>query len=589
MDTPQYEKALTSNDVFISGTFRKFLLPTILSLLGGTICNFSDGIIVGNIMGAKGLSVMGIVTPVFFIFTTLGSLIGVGGAALAAVREGREDFNGVNRLYTLSLVMMLITGFAVSALGFIFLDPLLTLLGAQGEARQLAREYCLYFIPGAWTTMLLYIPLNFFRITGRPGIGAVMFGIMAVSNIGLCLFFMLSLNMGMRGVALGTVLGTTIALLYSLVRFFDKKTVLRLCGFKSEIKSIPLILSSGSPMALTNLLSVLRTLFYNRLLLTLLGAEGVTVFAVLTNVNTFTLAILSGVSQTLVPLTGVFYGEMDTQSVRLVMKTAVRWGMRLVSGTALLIILLWKPICLMFGLNDVSLFTEARFALIMFGISLLPAMLSNLFQFHYMTIRAVWLANIISFCRGFALPALISLAVSFVGSHGVWAGIPAGELLAIPVFLMAAKMVAGKKGLSMPLLLDESESSNGRVIAFSVENSVDAIMDASQKISEFCEVNELDEKRSMLISLSIEELLLSIKDNALGDDETESMDVRLFVTDKDVIMRIRNGGREFDPIRFFEANPDDIALSLGIQMIITSAKDVRYMRTLGVNNLTVQI
>ena len=589
MDSYENDRSLRSNDVFISETFRKFLFPTILSLLGGTICNFSSGIIVGNILGKQGLAVMSIVTPVFFVFTTLGSLFGVGGAALAAIRVGREDMDGVNRLFTLTLTLIVAVGFLVSALGIILLEPLLTILGAQGQIRDLAREYCLYFIPGAWTTMLLYIPLNFFRITGKPGMGARMFGVMAVSNIGLTLYFMLSLDMGMKGVALGTVLGTTIALLYSLTGFLKKDSPLRLSGFISELHTIPTLIVTGSPMALTNLLNILRTLFYNRILILLLGVGGVTVFSVIASVNTFTLAILSGVSQTLVPLTGVFYGERDTQSVRLVMKTAIRWGTSLAAVAALAVVLLWKPICLMFGLNDSSLFNEARFALIMFGLSLIPAMISNLYQFHYMTIRVVWLANTISICRCLALPAVFSILVSLMNPHGVWTGLLLGEIFTVPVFLLSTKIYGRKKELTSALLLDEREEAEGRVIAFSVANTVDAVMEASQKISEFCETNELDAKRSMLISLSIEELLLSIIDHAFTEGESNSIDIRLFVTDEDVIMRIRNGGREFDPIRFFEANPDDIEMSLGIQMIVTSAKDVRYLRTLGVNNLTVLI
>lgn len=580
---------LQGNDIFISDTFRCFLFPTILSLLGGTICNFSDGIIVGNLLGADGLAAMSIVTPVFFIFTTLGSLIGVGGATLASVRIGQNDMDGVNRLFSLSLSLMLLTGIVFSALGMIFLQPLLTFLGAEGSIRALAEDYCRYFIPGAWTTMLIYIPLNFFRITGRPGLGAWMFGAMALGNIVLSLLLMLPMGMGIGGVALGTVLGTTLALLISLKGFLDKGAQLRLCSFGSELKTIPALLSTGSPMALTNLLTVLRTLLYNRLLLYMIGTAGVTVFAVLSNVNTFALAILSGVSQTLAPLTGVFYGERDTQSVKRVMSVAARWGLCLIGGFALLLILLWKQVCFAFGVTDPELFSSARLALSLFAVSLLPAMLSNLFQFHFMTIRVVWLANVISVCRCMALPLLSSLLLAQITPMGIWGGFLLGEVLTIPVFLSFAAVTAKKKKLCAPLLLDEHDKREGKAIAFSVLSNTDAVMEASEKISDFCEKNDLDPKRSMLISLSLEELLISTIDHAFDDQRGESMDVRLLVSGEDIIMRIRNGGREYDAIRYFNEHPDDIDECLGIQMIVAGARNVQYTRTLGVNNLTVLI
>lgn len=590
MDNEQSQtraEELRGNDIFIADTFRLFLFPTILSLLGGTICNFSGGIIVGNIMGAQGLAAMSIVTPVFFIFTTLGSLFGVGGATLASIRVGQGDMEGVNRLFSISLFLVLSLGALASLLGMIFLEPLLDFLGAEGELRELSREYCLYFIPGAWTTMLLYIPLNFFRITGKPGIGAWMFAVMAASNIALSLLFMLVLDMGIKGIALGTVLGTSLALLYSLKGFFAKDSQLRLKRFGAELKTIPSLVATGSPMALTNLLTVLRTLLFNRLLLTLMGTGGVTVFAVLSNVNTFSLAILSGVAQTLAPLTGVFYGERDTQSAKRVIAVAARWGLLLTAGFALLLVLLWQPVCLMFGMDDPALFSSARLALTLFGVSLLPAMLNNLYQFHYMTIGRVWLANVISVCRTFALPLLCALGLSLLSPLALWGGFPAGELLTIPVFLLLSSLCARKKGLSCPLLLDERDSREGKAIAFSVKSSVDAVMEASEKISAFCEGNELDPKRSMLISLSLEELLLSTAEHAFENAEDGSMDVRVLVSGEDVIMRIRNGGREFDPIRFFEENPDNIDECLGLQMIVAGARNVKYTRTLGVNNLTV--
>ncbi len=589
MENGRTSQPLRDNNVFISETFRKFLLPTILSLFGGTICNFSSGIIVGNVMGARGLAAMGIVTPVFFIFTTLGSLLGVGGATLASIRVGRDDMQGVNRLFSLSLFLIVLIGFLASAVGMLAMEPLLTILGAQGETRQLAREYCRYFLPGAWTTMLLYIPLNFFRITGKPSMGAWMFGIMAVFNISLSLLFMIPLKMGIKGVALGTVLGTAAALLFSLKGFFSKDSTLRLCSFKSELKTIPSLMATGSPMALTNLLTVLRTVFFNRLLMAALGMGGVSVFALLSNVNTFALAILSGVAQTLAPLTGVFFGERDTRSARRVMSVAARWGLMLAAVFAVLLVLLWKPVCLMFGLNDPELFSSARLALVLFGISMLPAMLNNLYQFHYMTIRIVWLANLISICRCFLLPLLIAALLAVASPVAVWGGFPLGELLTIPVLLICARLYSKKHGLSLVLLLDDRDMKNGRALAFSVLNSVDAVMEASEKISEFCAQNELDPKRTMLISLSLEELLLSVSDHAFNDGDMGSMDVRLFVTDEDVILRIRNGGRQFDPIRFFENNPENIDECLGIQMIVNGARSVKYTRALGVNNLTVLI
>ncbi|NLV86983.1 MAG: hypothetical protein GX025_07175 [Clostridiales bacterium] len=532
---------------------------------------------------------MGIVSPVFFVYTSLGSLIGVGGAALSSRRLGRDDHEGVSRLFSLSLALMLVVGLLVTVGALVFLEKLLDILGAQGEIRSAARDYCLYFIPGAITTMLLYIPLNFFRITGKPNIGVWMFGIMALGNICFSLVFLLVFDMGMGGIGLSAVLSNLAALLYSLHGFFKKDSYLRLVSFKSEIKTTGELLATGSPMALTNLFTVLRTLLYNRLLLSILGLGGLAVFTVLANVNTFALSILLGVSQTIIPLTGVFFGEKDYVSIRHVMGASLRWGLFLATAFGLALAVFWKSICHIFGLYDESLFQSAMFAIFMFALSMPFAMVTNLYQFHFMTIGVLWFSNLISACRCLILPLAASLFLSKVSPLAVWAGIPAGEALTVLLTLAVSYIYGKKRGLSRLLLLNEEDEKNSRSIAFSVKNDTDSIINASEKISEFSAVNKIDEKRAMFISLALEELLLSISQNAFEDHDEGYMDVRLLSGTDHVILRIRNGGREFDPISFYESNPDNMEESLGIKMVAASARDIKYTRTLGVNNLSVLI
>ena len=73
------------------------------------------------------------------------------------------------------------------------------------------------------------------------------------------------------------------------------------------------------------------------------------------------------------------------------------------------------------------------------------------------------------------------------------------------------------------------------------------------------------------------------------------MDVRIFVDDE-IILRIRNRGKLFNPIDYYyesQENEDelDFAMSdaLGIEMISKAAKSVYYKSTFGINNLTVVI
>ena len=135
---------------------------------------------------------------------------------------------------------------------------------------------------------------------------------------------------------------------------------------------------------------------------------------------------------------------------------------------------------------------------------------------------------------------------------------------------------------------------NGSFIAFVVKTTVEDISDKVKRIGEFCEKNNLNIKEKTLVMLSMEEMMMSIKDHCFEGEVDEVMDVRIFVDDE-IILRIRNRGKLFNPIDYYESQEKedelDFAMSdaLGIEMISKAAKSVYYKSTFGINNLTVII
>lgn len=109
----------------------------------------------------------------------------------------------------------------------------------------------------------------------------------------------------------------------------------------------------------------------------------------------------------------------------------------------------------------------------------------------------------------------------------------------------------------------------------------------------------------MLIYLSLEEMLVSIKENCFPEDETQTISIRILLTPEkpDIILRIRSGGAPFNPIDYYERHRTETVStgeldeldglleglddSLGIAMIVAAAPVVDYKTTFGVNNLTI--
>lgn len=124
---------LRDSGQFISDTFRRALLPAILSIGGVMASTLANSLIAGNLLGHETLAVLSIANPVYFVFATIGSLAGAGASSLAAWCIGRDDREGCDAAVTLAALLSLGVSLALAVLGSLFMEPLLGILGTSSE------------------------------------------------------------------------------------------------------------------------------------------------------------------------------------------------------------------------------------------------------------------------------------------------------------------------------------------------------------------------------------------------------------------------------------------------------------------------
>ena len=229
---------MKDNNYLIIKSFQGYLVPSILAILGGNISFMVDHIIAGRVLGSGALAAMSLVNPLFFLLTTIGTLICVGSSTMASICLGKEDRLTANKLFTLAAVLVLSCGALISIGGFILLSPVVNLMSGSQELRSMIYDYCRGLIPGSIFIMAVYLPLNFFRIEGRGYLGMMMFLIMALLNIALDIFFTVVMGMGMFGLALATVLSSLIAISAVFPFLFIKGGGYR---FVSIVKSVRMV------------------------------------------------------------------------------------------------------------------------------------------------------------------------------------------------------------------------------------------------------------------------------------------------------------------------------------------------------------
>ena len=143
---------LENNNYFVKHTLNKYLIPTIISLLGSTMITFVNSLLTGNMYGKEALAAMNLVNPITFIFAMFGCLISIGGATGASIAMGKEEDAQVNAYATLSLLLSVAVPLIFSTVGILFFEPLMGLLGARGALFEAAAGYGRVMLAGGLFT-----------------------------------------------------------------------------------------------------------------------------------------------------------------------------------------------------------------------------------------------------------------------------------------------------------------------------------------------------------------------------------------------------------------------------------------------------
>ena len=623
---------LRDSDRFISNTFKKALPPAIASIGGVMASTLANSLIAGNLLGGNSLAVLSIVNPIYFVFATIGSLAGAGASSMAAWCIGRDDKKGCNAAVTFAAILSLLFSFLLAVLGVIFLNPLVSMLGAEGELLEPAASYAAIYLFSGIGIAGIYPPYFLLKLEGRHRVSMALFVGLAIGCVGLELLCVEILEMGLNGVAWGCTIANVATAVIGWAILLGKKSSFRLSP-PSHIKgSAVRMMMAGSPAALNNLCSVLRTVALNLAIASLAGKIGLSAFSIISMASNLSLIFINGLTQTTGPFVGVFTGEHDNVSLKQLEKQALKIGLCLILPAAAVLAVFAVPFCRLFGVSDSETLSMAAPAVRLFAVSLPFAMLSTILMNYYLSAGRTWLANLLTVCRSYIMIVVsLKLLIAPMGISGVWLSFTLAELLTW-IVIAAALLLFLKKNpqLSGVLLLDEKFSADGRYISFSVNATQDDIMNASQRITAFCEDNQLPGDRAMLISLSLEEMLISIKDHCFADEPEQEINVRIAIAPGEVheapiLLRIRCSGEPFNPIEYYEKHREmsimqdesglfedilesenqsaeeidldamdelldgfsDLDDSLGIAMILSAAPTVTYKTTFGVNNLTI--
>lgn len=590
--------SLEQNEQFLKRAYGKALIPCMLSILSGNINILADGILVGQRLGMDALAAINFSLPVYLVLCIAGSFVVSGTAICAATAIGDNQDSKAQELYKISVFWCLLLSAVITAAGLACLKPLASLLCSDKSVSPLVMEYVGVTLVGALPKILIYIPFWYLRLDGRNRQVTWMMLVMGVGNVLLDLLFLYTFDMGVFGAALASVVATAVSCLMGFVWLCDKRSSFPL-GVCVVCKGVSFmqVAKAGSPSAMNNLFQTLRVMAVNTLLLWSGGSGLVAAFTAVNCISAFEESVTGGVPQAAAAMLGIYSGEHDNKSARMLIKRQIKSGV---------------PYCLLFSaviLAGADLIADAYglaeslgFAFFCLSLGMIPALCNCILSGYYnVSGHSMW-ANIIILLRVFVMPCA-SLFVLWRLSLNPWWFLFSGEVFTLLIWFAATGIYHHFYSCcSRFLLMDNTLEETGRVINFSVRGEAEDICDASSKITVFCEENGMLPGQVMRVSLAMEELMTVITSvNPAGSVE---FDLRVYSLEGVIGIRIRYSGREFNPLCCAQDNAvqrDDVAqgkssdaaelddMYMGIRMIEDMVETSLYQRTFGMNTIQIYI
>jgi len=205
-------------------------VPLTLAQLTQLLYNIVDRVYIGHLPGADStaLTGLGLTFPVVTLIAAFTALFGSGGTPLFSIARGAGDRERAGRILGNVFTLLTASSFALMALCYLFMRPMLYLFGASDTSYVYASAYLAIYLLGTPFSMLTTGLNGFINAQGFPRIGMLTTVLGAVINLALDPLFIFTLDMGVAGAALATIISQMISCLWVLRFLTGRKVLIRL-------------------------------------------------------------------------------------------------------------------------------------------------------------------------------------------------------------------------------------------------------------------------------------------------------------------------------------------------------------------------
>ena len=287
----------------------KNALPAMAAMLMVLVYNLADTFFIGQTHDALQVAAVSLATPVFLIFMAVGTVFGMGGTSVIsrALGEGRKDY--AKKVCSFCMWGCVIVGVVMAALFLIFMEPILSLIGASSDTWDLAKTYLMIVVCSGPFVLISNCYANVIRTEGESGRACMGQLLGNLLNVVLDPIMILGFGWNIAGAAIATVIGNVFGAGYYISYFLRGKSSLsvRLKDFTLREKVCSSVLAIGVPAALGSMLMSVSQIIINSQMAEY-GDMAIAGMGVAMKVVTITGMVCIGLGQGVQPLLGYCVG-----------------------------------------------------------------------------------------------------------------------------------------------------------------------------------------------------------------------------------------------------------------------------------------
>lgn len=300
--------------------FIHFVTPSVIMLVVIGLYYIIDSIFISNFVGSDALASLSIAYPIQGLVWGVSVMLAAGSSAVVAIKMGEGEQREANEKFTLICIVSAIIGILMIVFGLLFLENIISFLGATDKLRDYCIDYAgilILAIPFAFIGVLFEY---FIRVDGRPGFTLMLYLSGGIVHLVLDYVFIVRLEWGIKGAAWATFAGMATVMVLGGAYFIFMKTKLKLVVPKWDGKYIIHSMVNGSSEMVSEASVGITTFFFNMIVLRLAGENGVAALSIVLNAHYLLVSVHLGYITGVAPLISYFYGAKEYIKVNIFLK-----------------------------------------------------------------------------------------------------------------------------------------------------------------------------------------------------------------------------------------------------------------------------